>query len=168
MPTADPGDPESLSFCTGIRLLATFAREDRSRYALTAALAVDGTICQLGPFWVIYRALSDEVAGSAIRDGLFGLAALALAFAIAQHAADHLPRYEPRGQHGRVRAQRPRPSGAVEPYLDHAHDLRHHRRRPRSLDELAAMRPPIPGAIPQVSEAAVKTRTPVRNIRLRP
>jgi hypothetical protein len=52
-----------------------------------------------------------------------------------QHPADHLPGHEPRGQHGRVRAQRPGPGRAVEPYLDDAHDLRHHRRRTGPLDE---------------------------------
>lgn len=44
-----------------------------------------GTICQLGPFWVIYRAVSDVVDGSATRVGLFWLAALALVFVVAEH-----------------------------------------------------------------------------------
>ncbi len=39
---------------------------------------------------------------------------------------------------------------------------------PAPWTNLAAMRIPIPGAIPQASEARVKTRTPVMNIRLRP
>ncbi len=86
-PVAGSADAKPLSFSTGIRSLAPFAREDRARYALSAALAVAGTLCQLGPFWVIYRAVSDVVAGSATRDGLFGLAGLALGFVIAQHAA---------------------------------------------------------------------------------
>jgi hypothetical protein len=52
-----------------------------------------------------------------------------------QHPADHLPGHEPGGQHGRVGAQRPGPGRAVEPHLDDAHDLWHHRRRADPLDE---------------------------------
>lgn len=83
---AGSADAESRSFSSGIRTLAPFAREDRAQYALSAALAVAGTVCQLGPFWVIYRAVSDVVEGSASRDGLFGLAVLALVFVVAEHA----------------------------------------------------------------------------------
>ena len=39
---------------------------------------------------------------------------------------------------------------------------------PAPWTNLAAMRISIPGAIPQVSDATVKTRTPMRNIRRRP
>jgi hypothetical protein len=35
---------------------------------------------------VIYRALGDVIDGRVTRDGLFGLAALALVFVVAQHA----------------------------------------------------------------------------------
>ena len=39
---------------------------------------------------------------------------------------------------------------------------------PAPWANLAGMRTPIPGAIPQANEATVKMLTPARNIRLRP
>ncbi len=55
-----------------------------------------------------------------------------------QHAAHHLAGDGAAGQHGRVGAQRPGPGRALEALLDHAHDLRDHRRRARPLDQPGA------------------------------
>lgn len=71
----------------GLGLLLPFARFGRSAYIGAAVLAVVGTLCQLGPFWVIYRAVGQLVDGSATESSLFRLAWLALAFVLAQYLA---------------------------------------------------------------------------------
>lgn len=75
----------NVSYADGVRTLLPFARVGRWRYVASAVTATLGTLCQLGPFWVVYRALADVVTGDATRDGLLRLALVAAAFVIAQH-----------------------------------------------------------------------------------
>jgi ATP-binding cassette subfamily B protein len=70
----------------GFRILMPFARDGQGQYVASVITAVLGTLCQLGPFYVVYRALTDVVEGTATGDGLYRLAAIAAAFVIAQHA----------------------------------------------------------------------------------
>lgn len=80
--TAAPAPP---SIGDGFRILLPFARDGRGQYIASAVTAVLGTLCGLGPFWAVYRALTDVVEGTATRNGMYRLAAIAAAFVIAQH-----------------------------------------------------------------------------------
>ncbi|MFV0307905.1 MAG: ABC transporter ATP-binding protein [Desertimonas sp.] len=71
----------------GLALLVPFARFGRSAYIASAALAIVGTVCQLGPFWVIYRVVDQLVDGSATESSVYRLAWLALAFVVVQYLA---------------------------------------------------------------------------------
>ena len=65
------------SYADGLRTLLPFARVGRGRYIASAITATLGTLCQLGPFWVVYRALADVVSGEATRAGMLRLALIA-------------------------------------------------------------------------------------------
>lgn len=81
--TADAG---TFTRKDGLGLLLPFARHGRNAYIGSALLAVVSTLCQLGPFWVIYKAIEQIVDGTATRSSLYGLAAWALVFVVAQYA----------------------------------------------------------------------------------
>lgn len=69
----------------GLTLLVPLARNGRAAYITSAGLAVLGTFCQLVPFWVIYRAVSELVAGTAERGDIYRLALVALIAIVAQY-----------------------------------------------------------------------------------
>src|SRR5690606_20912191 len=71
-------------------ILLSFARDDAGRYVLSAALAALGTLCQLGPFYVIYLAIRDIVAGDATLAGMLTLAGAALALIVAHYTVTAL------------------------------------------------------------------------------
>lgn len=68
----------------GLAMLFPFAKHGRGRYIWSAVLAVVGTLCQLGPFWVVYRAVTEVVEDTATRDELYRLALIGLGFVIVQ------------------------------------------------------------------------------------
>ncbi len=80
-----PAPEETPSIVDGFRLLLPFARVGRATYLASAVTALLGTLCQLGPFYVVYLALLGVVDGTATTDDLYRLAAIAAAFVIAQH-----------------------------------------------------------------------------------
>ena len=68
-----------------IAALLPFARDDAASYTAAAVLAVLGTLCQLGPFYVIYLAIRDLLAGTTTLSGMLGLAVAALVLLVAQY-----------------------------------------------------------------------------------
>lgn len=84
--TAGDSSPPGASINDGFRILFPFARSGRRQYTASAVTAVLGTLCQLGPFWAVYRALVDVVDGTATRGSMFRLALIATAFVVAQFA----------------------------------------------------------------------------------
>lgn len=82
MSEAEPDGPKRVD---GLALLLPLARSGRRAYATSAVLAVLGTFCQLVPFWVIYRAVSELIAGTAERADLYRLALVALVAVVAQY-----------------------------------------------------------------------------------
>ncbi|MEM9562559.1 MAG: ABC transporter ATP-binding protein [Actinomycetota bacterium] len=73
------------SLVDGFRLLFPFARVGRWSYLASAVTALVGTLCQLGPFYVVYRALLGVVDGTASSGDLYRLALVAAACVVAQH-----------------------------------------------------------------------------------
>ena len=69
----------------GFRMLFPFARVGRWSYLGSAVTALLGTLCQLGPFYVVYRALLGVVEGTATSGDLYRWALIAAAFVVAQH-----------------------------------------------------------------------------------
>ncbi|TDE56540.1 ABC transporter ATP-binding protein [Nonomuraea mesophila] len=82
---APPRAASESTVASRVALLLPFARDDAGRYALAALLSTLGTLCQLGPFYVIYLAISALLDGSAGGDYLFGLAWAALALVVGQY-----------------------------------------------------------------------------------
>jgi ATP-binding cassette, subfamily B, bacterial IrtA/YbtP len=68
-----------------VATLLPFARDDLGRYILSAVFAALGTLCQLGPFYVIYLAIRAVLDGSADASYLFTLAWAALALVVGQY-----------------------------------------------------------------------------------
>ncbi|MCY3656721.1 MAG: ABC transporter ATP-binding protein [Chloroflexi bacterium] len=86
---ATPGEdagPDEINIWTGFRLLLPFARYGRVAFVAAAVLAALSSLVLLGPFWVIYRAVDEIVAGQSTREAMYGYAALAAAFVIVQYA----------------------------------------------------------------------------------
>ena len=81
----DAGRASTTSITDGFRLLFPFARVGRSSYLASAITALLGTLCQLGPFYAVYRALLGMVEGTATTSDLTRWAAVAAAFIVAQH-----------------------------------------------------------------------------------
>ena len=71
--TAPPGPMD------GLRLLLPFAQHGRWRYLASALLALAGTACQLVPYWAVFLAVHDVVAGTAAGGRLARYAAFAAA-----------------------------------------------------------------------------------------
>ncbi len=87
--SATPGEdagPDEINIWTGFRLLLPFARYGRIAFIAAAVLAALSSLALLGPFWVIYRAVDEIVAGQSTREAMYGYAALAAAFVIVQYA----------------------------------------------------------------------------------
>ncbi|NEE02724.1 ABC transporter ATP-binding protein [Phytoactinopolyspora halotolerans] len=83
-PEPDPGGGAG-TLQTRIAALLPFARDDAGRYILSAVLAVLATLCQLGPFYVIYLAVRGVVDGTAGADDFYGYAWAALALVVGQY-----------------------------------------------------------------------------------
>ncbi|MEM9746296.1 MAG: ABC transporter ATP-binding protein [Actinomycetota bacterium] len=82
----DAGPDHAPSVADGFRVLLPFARIGRGQYAASAVTAALGTLCQLGPFWVVYRAIMEFLDGTGTRGDLYRWALIALVFVVAQHA----------------------------------------------------------------------------------
>ncbi|MDS1272393.1 ABC transporter ATP-binding protein [Lipingzhangella sp. LS1_29] len=80
-------DPEPAARGSGaFAVLLSFTREEAGRYVLATVLATLGTLCQLGPFFVIYLAIRDLVAGEATLSSMLTQAGAALLFLLAYYA----------------------------------------------------------------------------------
>ncbi|MEM9607775.1 MAG: ABC transporter ATP-binding protein [Actinomycetota bacterium] len=73
------------SMTDGFRMLLPFARVGRGAYIASAVTALAGTLCQLGPFYAVYRALLGVVDDTATRSDLYRWAVIAGVFVVAQH-----------------------------------------------------------------------------------
>ncbi len=80
--TAASGD---INLFTGLRILLPFSRYQWPGFVAAALLASISSLAMLGPFWVIYRAADDIVAGEATREGMYEYALLAAGFIVAQY-----------------------------------------------------------------------------------
>ncbi len=78
-------DSEDITLWTGLSILAPFARHGAWRFAIAALLASLSSLALLGPFWLVYRAVDDLVAGEASRNAMYGYAALAAVFIVLQY-----------------------------------------------------------------------------------
>lgn len=78
---APPAKPGGITERAGA--LIALAKDDAPRYVAAAVLATLGTVCQLAPFYLIYVAISDVLAGAASRQEMFTLAGLAMVFIVA-------------------------------------------------------------------------------------
>ncbi|MCY4109854.1 MAG: ABC transporter ATP-binding protein, partial [Chloroflexi bacterium] len=83
---ADAGASEDINLSTGFRILLPFARHGRVSFAAAAMLASAGSLALLGPFWAVYRAVDDVVAGVANPDAMYSYAALAAGSVVLQYA----------------------------------------------------------------------------------
>ncbi|MEM9464069.1 MAG: ABC transporter ATP-binding protein [Actinomycetota bacterium] len=73
------------SLIDGFRILLPFARVGQGKYVVSAVASLLGTLCQLGPYYLVYRALLAVVDGTATTDDLYRWALIAGAFVVAQH-----------------------------------------------------------------------------------
>ncbi|WP_129663569.1 ABC transporter ATP-binding protein [Phytoactinopolyspora endophytica] len=89
---AEPG-PAGGTLRSRIATLLPFARDDAGRYVLSAVLAALATLCQLGPFYVIYLAVRGVVDGTADAGDFYGLAWAALALVVGQYLFQGLSTY---------------------------------------------------------------------------
>jgi ATP-binding cassette subfamily B protein len=71
-------DDREITISSGLRRLVPYARVGRRQYVLSALLAAIGTLFQLAPFWVVYRAVSEIVDGTATSERLYRLAVIGL------------------------------------------------------------------------------------------
>ncbi len=77
--------PDDVNLTTGLRLLMPFAKSGWFGFAAAGALAALGSLASLGPFWAVYRAVDDIVAGAANLDDMYLYAALAAGFIVVQY-----------------------------------------------------------------------------------
>lgn len=70
----------------GLRELTRFARPARGRLALAAVLALASAVLELAPFYIVYRAVDDLIAGTATQSDLYNLALLAAVCVIGRFA----------------------------------------------------------------------------------
>ncbi|MYB49785.1 MAG: ABC transporter ATP-binding protein [Dehalococcoidia bacterium] len=77
---------DDVNLFTGLRLLIPFARFGWHSFAAAGILASLSSLALLGPFWAIYRAVDDVIAGIAQRDSMYMYAALAAGFLVLQYA----------------------------------------------------------------------------------
>ena len=84
----EPETPSSdeVNLFTGIRLLMPFAKVGWPAFVSAGLLASLSSLALLGPFWAIYRAVDDIIAGVASRDSMYTYAALAAGFLVLQYA----------------------------------------------------------------------------------
>ena len=76
---------EDVNLLTGLKILLPFAKHAWLTYTGAAALASLSSLALLGPFWAVYRAVDDVVAGVASREAMFTYAALAAGFLVTQY-----------------------------------------------------------------------------------
>lgn len=81
----DPGTGQ-INLWTGIRLLLPFAHYGRLGFVAAAFLSALAALASLGPFWVLYQAVDDIVAGEASRDAMYRYALMAAIFIAAQYS----------------------------------------------------------------------------------
>ena len=73
---------DEIDLFTGLRLLLPFAKFGWPAFAAAGILASLSSLALLGPFWAVYRAVDELVAGVASRDSMYEYAALAAGFVI--------------------------------------------------------------------------------------
>ena len=73
---------DQIDLFTGLRLLLPFAKFGWPAFAAAGILASLSSLALLGPFWAVYRAVDELVAGVASRDSMYEYAALAAGFVI--------------------------------------------------------------------------------------
>ena len=73
---------DEIDLFTGLRLLLPFAKFGWPAFAAAGILASFSSLALLGPFWAVYRAVDELVAGVASRDSMYEYAALAAGFVI--------------------------------------------------------------------------------------
>lgn len=76
---------DDVNLLTGLKILLPFAKHAWLAYIAAAALASFSSLALLGPFWTVYRAVDDVVAGIANRESMFTYAALAAGFLVIQY-----------------------------------------------------------------------------------
>lgn len=76
---------DDVNLLTGLKILLPFAKHAWLAYIAAAALASFSSLALLGPFWAVYRAVDDVVAGVASRESMFTYAALAAGFLVIQY-----------------------------------------------------------------------------------
>ena len=82
---ASPGQRDDINLWTGFRLLLPFARYGWLGFVAAAFLSALSALASLGPFWVLYQAVDDIVAGEASLDAMYRYAAMAAVFIAAQY-----------------------------------------------------------------------------------
>ena len=83
----EPEAPSSdeVDLFTGVRLLMPFAKVGWPAFVSAGLLASLSSLALLGPFWAIYRAVDDIIAGVASRDSMYTYAVLAAGFLVLQY-----------------------------------------------------------------------------------
>ena len=82
---ASVGQRDDINLWTGFRLLLPFARYGWLGFVAAAFLSALAALASLGPFWVLYQAVDDIVAGEASLDSMYRYAAMAAIFIAAQY-----------------------------------------------------------------------------------
>ena len=77
---------DEINLFTGLRLMLPFAKYGWPGFAAAGVLASLSSLALLGPFWAIYQAGDDVVAGVASRDAMYEYAGLAAGFVILHYA----------------------------------------------------------------------------------
>ena len=77
---------DEINLFTGLRLMLPFAKYGWPGFAAAGVLASLSSLALLGPFWAIYQAVDDVVAGVASRDAMYEYAGLAAGFVILHYA----------------------------------------------------------------------------------
>ena len=83
--SASPDQQDDINLWTGFRLLLPFSRYGWPGFVASAFLSALAALASLGPFWVLYQAVDDIVAGEASLDAMYQYAAMAAAFIAAQY-----------------------------------------------------------------------------------
>ena len=83
----DPG-VERIRLWSGLRLLLPFARYGRAGFAAASFLSALSALASLGPFWTLYLAVRDIIAGDASLDAMYWYALMAAGFVVAQYVLE--------------------------------------------------------------------------------
>lgn len=85
---ARDGGVERIRLWSGLRLLFPFARYGWGGFAAASLLAALSALASLGPFWALYLAVRDIVAGDASLDAMYRYALMAAGFVAAQYVLE--------------------------------------------------------------------------------